>query len=576
MLTGGAEARSQVAPANQSPPTISGTAVTGEKLIASEGSWTGTPPVSFAFAWERCDAAGANCAAISGETAQTYVVTAGDIGSTLRVLVTATNPDGATSAESAQTTVVTAPTVPVNTGEPVVSGSPVEQSTLTTSTGTWTGTSITYAYQWVRCDADGGLPDGSNCPSIPGATSSSYTLTGADIGHRLRVQVTASNSAGAAAAVSNPTDTVTQSTTTGPPSNTVEPSITGTTTVGRILFASVGTWSGVTPLTFAYQWARCGGDGGSPDGSNCTSISGATTSSYIPSSEDVGSRLRVRITASNSLGVQTVASNATPAIQATSTTTTPVAQAPRNTLPPSIIGSAAVGSTLTVTTGVWTGTTPLLYSYQWRRCDADGGSATGSDCPEITGATGTQYAATAADLGRRLRVQVTARNTLGTATAASGPTAQVQAAGSGSTPTPTPTPPANLPPGAIRLPAGTYSIPATSVAPPERLVAGTFAFVPGTVRTRARPLVLRVRVLDTRGYAVRDALVFVRSTPLVTSSPGEVRTGRDGWARVSMTLRPDFPLDGKSVQFMIRVRKQSDNLLAGVSNRRLVQVSTAG
>jgi hypothetical protein len=88
--------------------------------------------------------------------------------------------------------------------------------------------------------------------------------------------------------------------------------------------------------------------------------------------------------------------------------------------------------------------------------------------------------------------------------------------------------------------------------------------------------VLRVRVLDTRGYAVRDALVFVRSTPLVTSSPGEARTGRDGWARVSLTPQADFPLDGKSVQFMIRVRRQSDPLLAGVSNRRLVQVATAG
>ena len=86
---------------------------------------------------------------------------------------------------------------------------------------------------------------------------------------------------------------------------------------------------------------------------------------------------------------------------------------------------------------------------------------------------------------------------------------------------------------------------------------------------------LRVRVLDTRGYAVRDALVFVRSTPLVTSAPGEVRTGRDGWVSVRLTPQADFPLNGKSVQFFIRVRKESDKLLEGVSNRRLVQVATA-
>jgi hypothetical protein len=575
LLTAGAEARSQVLPANASPPTISGTPVAGEALTASVGSWTGTPPITFAFAWLRCDAAGASCAPIGGATTATYVVVTADIGSTLRVEVRGTNADGSVTAESAPTAVVTPQTAPVNTAEPVISGSPVEGSTLTTATGTWTGTSITFAYQWVRCGPDGGLSDGSNCPSIAGATSASYTLVAADIGQRLRVQVTASNSTGAAAAASNATDVITQSTTTGPPRNTVEPSISGVLAVGRVLFASVGTWSGETPITFTYQWVRCGDDGGLPDGSNCTFIEGATTSSYIAATADVGHPLRVRITATNSLGTDTVASNATAAVQASSTTVGP--SAPRNTFLPTIFGSPAVGTTLTATNGVWTGTAPLLYSYQWRRCDADGGSSTGSDCPEITGATGTQYVPTTADLGRRLRVQVTARNTLGTTVATSNATALVQAAGSGTTPPPPPTtppPPANLPPGAIRLPAGMYSVPVTSVSPPQRLVAGAVDFVPDTVRSRA-PFVLRVRVLDTRGFAVRDAIVFVRSTPLVTSSPGEVRTGRDGWARVRLTPRASFPLDGRSVQFFVRVRKQSDELLEGVSNRRLVQVATA-
>ena len=189
-----------------------------------------------------------------------------------------------------------------------------------------------------------------------------------------------------------------------------------------------------TPITFTYQWVRCNADGGLPDGSNCESISGATTSSYIPSSTDVGRPLRVQVTASNSLGNQTLASNATAAIQA-STTATTTQTAPRNTVLPSIVGSAAVGATLTATTGVWTGSAPLLYSYAWQGCDAAGAS-----CTPISGATSTQYVATAADLGRRLRVQITARNTLGTATATSNATAQVQAAGSGGTPT-TPTTP---------------------------------------------------------------------------------------------------------------------------------------
>ena len=97
------------------------------------------------------------------------------------------------------------------------------------------------------------------------------------------------------------------------------------------------------------------------------------------------------------------------------------------------------------------------------------------------------------------------------------------------------------------------------------------------MRSRSVPLELRVRVVDTRGYYVRDALVFARATPLVTSAAPEQRTGRDGWATLRLTPRADFPLrDDYSVQFFVRVRKQGEELLAGVSARRLVQVATAG
>jgi hypothetical protein len=571
LLSTGAEARSAAVPSNAEPPAVTGTPVSGETLTASTGSWTGTPPISYAFAWQRCDAGGSSCASIAGETSQTYLVTPGDVGSTLRVLVTATNGEGSESAPSAPTAVVTAQSTPVNTAEPLISGSAVEGSTLTTTTGTWSGTAITFAYQWVRCGTDGGLPDGSNCPSIAGGTSSGYTPTSLDIGKRLRVQVTASNGAGTATATANPTDVVTQSTATGAPRNTAEPSISGTLTQARVLVATIGTWAGETPLSFAYQWVRCGADGGLADGSNCTFISAATSSTYVLTADDVGSRMRVRVTGSNALGSQTAASNATAAVQSTSTTTPPL-QGPVLTRLPTILGTAARGETLTATTGIWTGTAPLLFAYEWLRCGADGGQATGSDCTAITGATGTQYAPAADDVGRRLRVRVTARNTVGTATAVSDATALVGATGTA----PPPTSPA-LPPGAVRLANGKYSIPVTSVSLPERLVIDQIVFAPNPVRSRTRPLELRVHVVDTRGYMVRGALVFVRSTPLLTSAPGEQPTGRDGSLLLRLTPKAEFPLrDGVNVQFWIRARKQTDPLLAGVSNRRLVQVATAG
>ena len=203
------------------------------------------------------------------------------------------------------------------------------------------------------------------------------------------------------------------------------------------------------------------------------------------------------------------------------------------------------GEQLTSSVGLWTGTTPLVFSYRWLRCPASGGQASGSDCTAITGATGTQYELTADDVGRRIRVQVTARNTLGSATATSDATALVTA-----TATPPPPPPTTLPPGAIRLADGKYSIPVTSVSEPQRLVAQQIVFTPNPVRSRQRPLELRVRVLDTRGYVVRDALVFARSTPLLTSAPGEQRTatGRMGAApddaprRLPARWRPKRPV----------------------------------
>src|SRR4029079_17193924 len=109
---------------------------------------------------------------------------------------------------------------------------------------------------------------------------SASTSVAADIGRRLRVQVTASNTAGSATEASNPTALVVQSTTTGPPRIIVEPSISGTLVQGRLVFADVGTWGGETPLSFAYQWVRCGADGGLSDGSDCTAVSGHNTPTY--------------------------------------------------------------------------------------------------------------------------------------------------------------------------------------------------------------------------------------------------------------------------------------------------------
>ena len=95
-----------VAPSNLALPAIGGIAQHGEVLSATTGSWRGSAPISYAYRWQRCDKAAENCADIPGETEDVYVVRLADGGSTVRVVVTASNSAGTASAASVPTAVV--------------------------------------------------------------------------------------------------------------------------------------------------------------------------------------------------------------------------------------------------------------------------------------------------------------------------------------------------------------------------------------------------------------------------------------------------------------------------------------
>jgi hypothetical protein len=131
------------------------------------------------------------------------------------------------------------------------------------------------------------------------------------------------------------------------------------------------------------------------------------------------------------------------------------------------------------------------------------------------------------------------------------------------------------PEGQIPLPGGGISIPVTSVSLPERLIVTRVGFSPNPVRSRDTIVTARVQVRDTRGFFVRGALVFLRSTPLVTTGAPEAATGTNGTIALQFQPRSTFPINGRFVQFFVRARKPGDNLLAGVSTRRLVQLGTA-
>jgi hypothetical protein len=115
--------------------------------------------------------------------------------------------DAAGNVATASYTWLVSPGGITNTSPPTISASPVEGQSLTASPGAWTGAPPpTLSFQWRRCDGNG-----ANCVAIAGATSSTYTLTAADVGSTIDVVVTGTNSGGSVAATSAPTALVTAS-----------------------------------------------------------------------------------------------------------------------------------------------------------------------------------------------------------------------------------------------------------------------------------------------------------------------------------------------------------------------------
>ena len=331
-----------------------------------------------------------------------------------------------------------------------------------------------------------------------------------------------------------------------PPRNTSLPAISGTARVGETLTASPGTWAGDRPMSFSYQWVRC-----SRAVSNCANVAGATTNRYALTSRDRDRRLIVSVTARNAAGGGSAQSRA-------SSVVAPRATTPANSSPPTISGTSQEGQTLAANPGGWSGTQPISFAYTWLRCDRNGGS-----CAGISGAAAQSYTLTSADVGQTVRVRVTARNSAGSRSSTSVPSAVVTRAA----------PPG--PDGQIRLSNGKVSIPVTSVELPVRLVLDQVRFSPNPVRSRRLAITAQFRVSDTRGFVVRGALVFLRSTPLLTTTPPEQVTQVDGTVTFRFFPRAEFPLrTGHNVQFFVRARKAGENPLAGISTRRLVQVRT--
>ena len=254
-------------------PVIYGSALIGAGLTVNDVPW-GPAPVALTYQWLR------NGEMVPDATGPSYHVGPADMGTKISVRVTGSkNGYQVATLTSAETSTIVG--AGFSAPRPTIDGTRIVGHELFAYRGIWSPEPDAFAYQWFR----GKSP-------IAGATSSRYTLTGADFNQAIEVRVTGTKVGYPTyVARSLPTASIPAGTLTAP-----SPTISGTARVGSMLTGTAGSWTPGT--TLSYQWLRDGGV-----------ISGATGAKYMVTAEDSGKAISVTVTGS-SLGyvTQTVTS----------------------------------------------------------------------------------------------------------------------------------------------------------------------------------------------------------------------------------------------------------------------------
>jgi hypothetical protein len=408
-------------PSNVSPPTISGVAQDGVVLTADEGTWSGTPPLTYAYQWRRCDASGGGCVDIAGATGKTYMATAGNVGSTLRVVVAASNAAGSRYSASVFGSAPRSYWRMGDGGGTLVDeqgiangafvGSPTQQvaSLLVGDLDPAVALDGTSQYLEIPANAAWTPPAGFSIellirPSVLPADRTIWAAQGPFTGWWLNT-----NASGVVRMfVGNGSAWRSLSGPALQPGSTYHLVVTYDGSVARLYvdgaLASTGpsvamaSNGGVSPMRLGSASEFVG--------------------QYWPGTLDEASFYPAV------LSLTQVQAHYDASVTGSSGTSAPtsvvLAAPPASSAPPSISGQAEVGQTLTASPGTWSGTQPLAYAYQWRRCDSSGGN-----CSNIAGATLATYALVSSDQGSTIRIRVTASNSAGSSSADSAQTAQV-------------------------------------------------------------------------------------------------------------------------------------------------------
>ena len=277
---------------------------------------------------------------------------------------------------------------PTNTVLPTIAGTLAVGQTVTAGSGSWDATPSSITYQWYRCTS----AVSTSCVQIAGATTSTLKLVAADGGNFLQLQVTALSAGGGTTASSPISARVVIQ-----PVAAVIPAITGVVQLGSTLTLTTGTWNDVITPIYNYKWQRCA----SLEISSCTDIPAATNATYTITVSEIGMYIRGVVTIVATTNNLTAVSTSEP--------TSRLNAEPTLISPPVILGLAIVDEILTATTGTYNAFPTATYTYQWQSCV----SVELSSCTPISGAVQANYTLLTADIGKFIRVMVTATNNLG-------------------------------------------------------------------------------------------------------------------------------------------------------------------
>ncbi|MET1059760.1 MAG: Ig-like domain repeat protein [Nocardioides sp.] len=252
------------APEATTPPSLSGSGKVGTSLQASPPTWS-TTGVSNSVQWLR------DGTPISGATGSAYSVGTVDVDHEITARYTGTASGRAPATVISNAVVGQLGDAPTASSSPILSGAGKVGGSLSVPLASWNTAGVTESLQWLR--------DGS---PIAGQTSRTHVVTADDLGSQLSVLVTGT-------AVGRRPGTVSSSSVLAvfgdAPVATRAPAVAGTTSVGRVLTADPGTWTG--DPTFTFTWLR-----------NGNPIAGATGTTYQVVAQDAGQRVAVRLSAS--------------------------------------------------------------------------------------------------------------------------------------------------------------------------------------------------------------------------------------------------------------------------------------